>query len=217
MFQIVDQIIADVTFASGDRFEYRITQPQLDDAEAKLANGAGILRWQPDFGGRNDPLETLAVKHIARLRHFVRADTTDALVQLWYRRDSGKLYLGDPDDGQRLYRLDDLPDPDLTAAPLGDPWSGGLRRDFGVEAHGLLCGDVSVADLGAATVGRPDPANADMILAAAYNDAGARLIADPAELDKLSAGGRAYLGTLLPEPQRPVEVIPQRQRQEIQV
>lgn len=209
MWQIVDQVIAGVMFPSGDILEYRVNEEQLADAEAKLVEREGILRWQPDFGSRDARPEIIVVEHIARLRAFTRKDTTDALVMLWYRRDDGRLYLGDPDDDRHLQRVDGL------TVPTGDSWSD-PRRDFATEAHDLIAGEVDLDDLGVTTVGRPRPIEADMILAATVGHGGSRLEATPGDLAQLDDAGRAYLGSLLPESLRPTEVIPQRQRAQVE-
>lgn len=204
MFQIREQIIADVMFSTGERYEYRVTPEQLATAEAMMVDGCGILRWQPDFGSRTDPLEVIAVAHIARLRHYITNDTTDALVQLWHRRDTGQLYVGDPDDGRHLHRLEGLTDEN------GRPWFDG--RTFAVESGLLILGEMGIDDLGATTVGRPDPGDADMVLVAVGRRGGTRLEVSPDDLGQLDAGALYYLGELIPEPLRPTPVIPQRQR-----
>lgn len=204
MFQIVrtEKLIASVMFASGDAYDYLVTESEILDAETKLAIGEGILRWQPNFGSRNDRPEILHVPHIARVRAFVdvEVDKSHALVQLWCRRDDGRLYLGDPDDSRHLYRLDSLAEP-----PTGEPWADGYRRSFAEDSHGLLAGDVGLDDLGVTAVGRPDPADADMMLAAECTNSGARLCAgDAVELrELLDEYGRLYLAGLLPVGQRP--------------
>lgn len=197
MFQIGEQQIADIILVSGDRYEYRVTESQIIDAEGKMAEDAGILRWVPNFGGPNARPEVINVRHVARLSTRVEQVTDDFLVQLWYRRDNGRLYLGDPDDARHLFYLDGLTE----GVPEGvDPWQH-TPRSFAEDVHGLLSGDVGLSDLTTA-VGRPDPAGADMLLAAEGTKRGSKLVATPDDLAQLDPAGRSYFAGLLPPPQR---------------
>lgn len=129
MWQITQELVADVMFTSGDRFEYLVIAEELDDAKSKMRNGLGSLEWQPDFGSRTDAREILNVRSIARIKPTTRANYLNVLVQLWCNPESGRLYLVDPDDDGHAWCLDGEklgPHPEFPDEPYGfgaDAWN----------------------------------------------------------------------------------------------
>lgn len=188
MFQIRPYLVGDVTFTSGDRYEYLITDEQLEQARRKMHDGAGSIEWQPDFGSRNDEPEILNVRAIARVKPVRRKDYSDVLVQLWANPVTGRLYLVDPDDGEHAWCVEPVTPP---TPHLDQP----EPRDFGMEAYCLVEEDVKLADLGT-PVGKPPADEVVWDLVAEYRG-GHRGVTLVAAGEHLNDQARAYLSRIL--------------------
>lgn len=186
MFQITTRLIADISFGNGDAYSYLVTDEQLNDARQKMRHGLGSLEWAPLHSATPGLPDIINVRAIDRIRPWHEKVDRDALVQLWYRPQTSTLYLGDPDDAQRLFKV-----VGPSGVPPVDPC-----REFGREAYELVSGDYSLTDAEGElfiAVGRPPAQEVpDMTLVAEYKHAGGvRLLVDPATLDTAALD---YLG-----------------------
>lgn len=186
MWQITQDLIADVLLTTGDRFEYLVTAEQLDTIRKKMHDGLGSVELTPDTIRQDDP-EILNIRAIARVRPFTRPNYRDLLVQLWANPETGRLYLVDPDDDSTAWCID----PTDVGAPFeGQPVE---PRDFGREAYGLVEGDLTLSEVGV-PVGRPPAGEVRWELVATWTGErrGVTLIAET-----LNASALTYLASEL--------------------
>lgn len=181
MWQITEDLIAEITFTTGARLEYLIDTDTLENIRRKMRDGVGSLELTPNFGAENAPAELLNVRAIARVRQITRKNYQDVLVQLWANPVTGRLYLVDPDDSRTGWVI--------------EPTCAERPRDFAHEAYSLIEGSLITAGLGIA-VSQPPASDVCWDLIAEYRgeDVGVTLVAKP---DDLNPAARTYLASTL--------------------